>query len=235
MATTGYEVLVDELTVHKEVAELRDKDNNLVGRQNGLGETWLFGEILPADAVSPDYREALEDSDHPLHEAISAKLRPVSDEPEQDGARRLGLPFDGYDEMDEDAVLAAMKNLPSAAIQRIKEWESSKDDARERIANYNIGFGESPDDRQEGRVGSDVQESDTENKPTAKLKTRSVPEEGKVTPGEGVTGTGDPAIPYGSSEEDKDDDNEEKPKSGSSASKSKRATAARKGRRERSS
>jgi hypothetical protein len=201
----GYEVLVPELTVHKEVGELRDAQNNFVGRQNGLGKTWVQGEVIPPDEVSGDYKDALDDKDNPLHESISAKLKAVSDEPHEDEAKRLGLPFAGYDEMEEDDVLSAMRNLPSAAIQRVKEWESGQESPRQRIVTYNVGFGESSIDRQEGRVSSDVQDPDP-NKPTARLKTRVTPESGPVEPGEGITGTGDPQVPYGAHADNEEGD-----------------------------
>ena len=52
-------------------------------------------------------------------------------------------------------ILAAMRVLPSPAVMRIKDWEAAKgDDAREEIVNFNIGYGESPDDRQSGRIGA---------------------------------------------------------------------------------
>ena len=105
--------------------------------------------------------------------------------------------------MDEDDVLNAMKMLPSAAINRIKEYESQRDDPRQRIVGYNVGFGESAVDRQEGRVSSDLQDTD-ESKAAARLNTREVPDEGLVVPGEGITGTGDPQVSYGSREGDDD-------------------------------
>lgn len=211
MANKGYEVLVDQLTVHRMVGELVDPiSGRVVGRQNGQGKTYFLGEVIPADAISPDYTEALEDEDHPAHESLSKKLKPVSADARQNVAQRLGVPFEGYDEMDEDEVLAAMRNLPSPTIQRIKEYESGAGEGRERIVNYSIGFGESPTDRQEGLVSSDLDEDgrDESDKAVARLTTREVPEEGLVQPGEGITGTGDPAIPYGSGQEDE----EEKPK-----------------------
>jgi hypothetical protein len=201
MATKGYEVLVPELTVHREVATLRSPaTGEVIGRQNGRGRVWFQGEVIPPDELSWDYIEALENEDNPIHRHVAAKLRPVSDEPRQSAEARLGVPFAGYDEMDEGAVLAAMGNLPSAAIQRIKEYEAMRDEPRERIVSYNVGFGESPVDRQEGRVSSDVADGD-DSKAVRRLKTREVPEEGIVEPGEGITGTGDPIIPHGSSEE----------------------------------
>jgi hypothetical protein len=98
-----------------------------------------------------------------------------------------------------------MKMLPSAAIQRIKEYEEQRDDPRERITGYNVGYGESAVDRQEGRVSSDPQDSDPE-KASARISTREVPEDGPVVAGEGVTGTGDPQVPYGSREDDEKGD-----------------------------
>jgi hypothetical protein len=90
--------------------------------------------------------------------------------------------------------------LPSAAIQRIKEYEGERDDPRERITGYSVGFGESSIDRQEGKVSSDLQDTD-ESKAAVRISTREVPEDGPVVPGEGVTGTGDPQLPYGARED----------------------------------
>jgi hypothetical protein len=194
----GYKVLVDELTVHQTIAKLVQPDGSVV-YQNGLGQTYYRDEVIPDEKVAEDWREALESGEGSLAEALSSKLEQSSDESGGQAAR-LGLPFAGYDEMEEDDVLAAMRNLPSAAIQRIQEFEGQRDDPRERITGYVIGFGESPIDRQEGKVSSDLQDTD-ENKASAKIHTREVPEEGPVVPGEGITGTGDPQIAYGTRDE----------------------------------
>jgi hypothetical protein len=197
----GYKVLVDELTVHQTVAKLPQPDGSTV-YQNGLGETYYRGEVIPDEKVAENWREALESGEGNLHDALSDKLE-KSDESGSSGAARL--PFDGFDDMDEDDVLNAMRNLPSAAIQRIKEYEGQQDEPRQRIIGYNVGFGESSVDRQEGRVSSDLQDTD-ETKAAAQINTREVPEEGLVVPGEGITGTGDPQMSYGSREASKDDE-----------------------------
>ena len=128
-------------------------------------------------------------------ESLKNKLEVTSDDPSS--STRLGSPFAGYDDMDEDDVLKAMRHLPSAAINRVKDYEAQRDEPRERIAQYNIGYGESPVDRQEGRLSGDVQDAD-ENKAVRELSTREIPEDGPVVPGEGITGTGDPQTAYGS-------------------------------------
>lgn len=191
----GYKVLVDELTVHQTVGALPQPDGSTV-YQNGLGETYLRDEVIDDDVVAEDWKEALESGEGKLHDSLSKVLEKTGDEPEL-SARRLGVPFAGYDDMEEEDILSAMKVLPSAAIVRIKEFEASRSEPRENIAGYNIGFGESPLDRQEDRVGGDLQEGD-EDKAVARLTTREVPEEGPVIPGEGITGTGDPDVGYGS-------------------------------------
>ena len=194
----GYKVLVDEVTVHSTIAKLVQPDGSVV-YQNGLGQTYYRDEVIPDDKVAEDWREALDSGEGPLYEMLSKSLEQSSDESGGQGAR-LGVPFAGYDEMEEDDVLTAMRNLPSAAIERIKEYEAQRDDSRERIANYNIGYGESAVDRAEGKVSSDLQDTD-EGKAVARINTREVPEEGPVVPGEGITGTGDPQIAYGTREE----------------------------------
>jgi len=199
----GYKVLVDELTVHQTIAKLPQPDGSTI-YQNGLGETYYRDEVIPDDKVAEDWREALESGEGRLHDSLSQVLEQSSEEGGGEGAR-LGVPFAGYDDMEEDDVLNAMKNLPSAAISRIQEYEGTRDEPRMRIVGYNVGFGESSVDRQEGRVSSDLQDTD-ENKPVTRVNTREVPEEGLVVPGEGITGTGDPQMSYGSREAGSDEE-----------------------------
>lgn len=203
---TAYKVLVDEYTVHKKVGELTDPiTGRLLGIQQGSGKVYFKDELIPESAVSPLIVEALEDEDHPSHEYLAARLEKTSGDASQNTALRLGVPFAGYDDMDEEEVLAALVNLPSATIAAVKRYESENEN-RERIAQYNVGFGESPTDRQEGRKGSDLDEegSGNEEKAVSDLTTREVPEEGLVQVGDGITGTGDPQIPHGSQKEDGD-------------------------------
>ena len=200
----GYKVLVDELTVHQTVNQLPQPDGSIT-YQNGLGQTYYRDEVVPDDKIAEDWKEALESGEGSLAESLGKKLEKTSDEGSTDLGRRLGVPFAGYDDMEEDDVLNAMKSLPSAAINRIKEYESQRDDPRQRIVTYNIGYGESAVDRQEGRVSSDLQDTD-ENKASARLTTREVPEDGPVVPGEGVTGTGDPQVAYGSKKDEEPGD-----------------------------
>jgi len=202
----GYKVLVDELTVLQTLNKLVQPDGSVV-YQNGLGQVYYRDEVVPDDKVAEDWKAALEEGEGPLATALSEKLEQVGDDESKDVAKRLGIPFEGFDDMEEDDVLAAMRNLPSPAISRIKEYEAQRDEPRERIANYNIGFGESPDDRQESKVGGDYQEGD-EDKAVTRLTTREVPEDGPVEAGEGITGTGEPAVAYGSK---KGDDESPKP------------------------
>ena len=196
----GYKVLVDELTVHQTVGALPHPDGSTV-YQNGLGETYLRDEVIDDDLVAEDWKEALDSGEGKLNDSLSKVLEKTGDEPEL-SARRLGVPFEGYDDMEEEDILSAMKVLP---IVRIKEFEASRDEPRQNIAGYNIGFGESPLDRQEDRVGGDLQEGD-EDKAVARLTTREVPEEGPVIPGEGITGTGDPDVGYGSKKDEEPGD-----------------------------
>lgn len=202
-----YEILADELTLHKSVGEIKDPTTGeVVGVQNGRGVTYFKGEKVDEADITPDVLDALNDDDHPSHDAVSKRLKKSTGDAEQNPVLRLGPPFAGYDEMDEDDIVTAMRVLPSAAQQRIKDWEREQDEPRERIVDYNIGFGESALERQEGKVsGSLVEEGDErdpEDKPTARLKVRTVPEEGPVEPGEGITGTGDPEKAYGSEKDD---------------------------------
>jgi hypothetical protein len=194
----GYKVLVDEVTVHSTIAKLPQPDGSVI-YQNGMGETYYEGEVVPDDKFAEDWAEALKSGEGPLYEQLSKRFEESSDD-SSDPGKRLGAPFAGYDDMDEDDVLQAMKHLPSAAINRIQEYEDQRDEPRERITGYNIGYGESAIDRQEGRVSSEPQEGNAD-KASARISTREVPEDGPVVPGEGITGTGDPQIPYGSRED----------------------------------
>jgi hypothetical protein len=200
----GYKVLVDELTVHKTINKLPQPDGSYI-YQNGLGQMYYRDEVIPDENVAEDWREALDSGEGSLAESLSKVLEKTSDDATGDSGKRLGAPFAGYEDMDEDDILAAMRHLPSAAINRIKEYEEQQDEPRERITGYNIGYGESAVDRQEGRVSSDPQDGDPE-KASARIATREVPEDGPVVAGEGITGTGDPQIPYGSKEDNEKGD-----------------------------
>lgn len=198
-----YTVIADEVTVHATVAKLPQPDGSFV-YQNGMGETYYRGDVIPDDKVAEDWKEALSSGEGSMHDSLSQVLEEGGKEGTLSEAR-LGRPFDGYDDMEEDDVLAAMRNLPSAAITKIQEYEASRDEPRERITTYDIAHGESSIDRQEGKVSSDVQETNPD-KASARLTTRDVPEDGPVTPGEGVTGTGDPQIAYGSKKDEEKGD-----------------------------
>lgn len=199
----GFKVLSDEVTVHRTIAKLPQPDGSVI-YQNGMGQTYFRDEVVPDELFAEDWAEALKSGEGPLYEALSKQFEESSDDTSSPGAR-LGAPFAGYDDMDEDDVLSAMQHLPSAAISRIQEYEGTRDEPRERITGYNIGYGESSVDRQEGRVSSDPQDGDP-NKASARISTREVPEEGLVVPGEGVTGTGDPQVSYGSKQDEEKGD-----------------------------
>lgn len=201
MATDTYEVIADQYTIHKEVGRVSDPiSGQTVDIQQGQGKVYFRGDVIPASEISPLLLDALNDEDHPSHDYVSKRLRESGDDPREALDARVGEPFAGYEEMDEDEVVNAMRNLPSRAITRIKEYEAAHDN-REAIVGFNIGFKESPIARQTGKVSSDLQDA-ADGKAVAKLTTREVPEEGVVTPGDGITGTGDPQIPHGSRKED---------------------------------
>lgn len=192
----GYKVLKDEVTIHQTVNSF-ERDNGSMFHQNDLGKTHFKDEVVDPSEVDEFTKEVLSDEDHPLHKTLRAKLRPVKDEPTEDVALRIGLPFAGYDSMEEDQILVAMSALPSETIQRIKEYESKKEEPRERITDYNIGYGESPTDRQLGLAGSEVEEPTADGKEVvANRQTRATVAEQEdgatVQQGEGVTGVGLP-------------------------------------------
>lgn len=212
--SSGFEVLVDELTIHRAVRELKHPiTGEGMGWQQGNGETWFLGEVVPAEAINPEWVEALESGEGELYEALKDKLKPSSEEPAVSDAVRMGMPFEGYDDMDEEDILAAMRVLPSAAVIRIQEWEKAHE-GRDNITQFNIGYGVSPNDYQEGKVpgGSDEAEQD-ESKPVRAIRTRKVEEGEPTVPGEGITGTGDPQIEPGTAarEEAKESDEEPAP------------------------
>lgn len=211
--TDTVEILVDEVTLHQDTAPLVNAQGVQTGTQLGLGKTHFKTERVPVSEVAQVYLDALDDEDHPAHESVSKKIRRSTGDPEEDAALRLGLPFVGYDDLDEDAVMALLPNLPSGSQQRVKEWERRRDEPRERIVTYNTGFGESPLDRQEGRVNSGTAEEDEDpDKPVRQMKTRAVPEDGPVESGEGITGTGEPAVEPGTAQAEKEGGSKAAPK-----------------------
>lgn len=201
----GYEVLSDEYTAHRDVRVLTNKEGVETGRQLGLGKVFLKGEVIGDHEIGQRYKDMLDDSDHPSHEYLKARLKKTSANASEDLAARLGVPLDGYDDMDEDDILTVMKHLPSAAIRSIVRYEKENGN-RDKIVQYNIAYGSDPDARNEGRVGSESQDGDGEDKSTAKLTTREVGEDGDVQHGEGFTGTGEGIKPYGSTKESDSDD-----------------------------
>lgn len=230
----GYEVIgVDELTVPRTIATLQQGDGT-VFYQNGMGRTYLRGEVIDPDKVADDWKIALDEGeDNSLYGHLVNKLRLVSDEPHEDIAGRLGLPFDGYDDMDAESIVRAMSVLPSATIQRIKTYEATRGaDARSEIVDYNIGFGEHPDDRQLAQP-QEVEVDPT--KAAGRITTRNVPEDGPVQRGEGFTGTGDPQKAYGIEAEAAEGDEDAAAEAGAPARGNLAATRAksRSGRRQR--
>lgn len=205
----SYEVLVEELTVHRTVSELVQQDGS-VKYQNGMGQIFFEGEKIPGDEVATNWRIALDkaDDNDPLYQSLSRKLKPVDEDAKQNLAHRLGLPFEGYDDMEVEDILAAMRVLPSATVQRIKDYEAEQDEPRSEIVDYVIGFGEGPNARQLMDPESQLDEENVdENKAVRRLKTKEVPEDGPVEPGEGITG-GDsvgPSTAYGVHEDAEDD------------------------------
>lgn len=191
----AYKVLADEALVPEAVNETRDP---LTGEPVGYthrASTYFKDEVLPDEKVSPVLREALEDEDHRLHAHASSILEKVGGTGKErlDVARRLGLPFDDYDSLSEEDVIAAFRVLSSPVISVIKEYEAQRDEPRTRILEYDAGRREAQDDRARGDAGlvSERQDADTD-KPVNAIRTREVNEDGTVTPGEGYTGTGGP-------------------------------------------
>src|SRR4051795_7728670 len=100
----GYKVLMDEVTVHQTVASLPQPDGSVI-HQNGLGQTYFRDEVIPDDKVAVDWREALDSGEGALHDSLSKVLEQSKDDDSESSSARLGVPFAGYDDMDEDDVL----------------------------------------------------------------------------------------------------------------------------------
>ena len=189
--TKNYEVVGGEVTLHRDVRPLiNPMTGEPRGFQLGMGRTYPEGAVVSGDAIASSYVRALEDSDHPLHEIFSAKLKPVSDDP-TDNLAAFGEPFADYDEMEAENVVQAMRVLPSATIQLIKEYEAGKEN-RPEIVNYNIGLGEHPT----ARATQPEEVEQDENKAVREMTTTEVTEDG-IELGEGVTGSGMPQVPPG--------------------------------------
>lgn len=193
----GYEVLVEGLTLHQAVTPLTNSDGDVIGHQNGNGRIFRKGEVVDANWLSPDYVNALDDENHPSHEAVSKRLKAVSKTPEEG----LSEPFPGYDDMDEAEVLAVLPNLPSAAISQIKAYEV-ENEGRESIAHYSAGFGESPAARI-NRDPESLADEPNDEKVVRRMQTREVTDD-DVVPGEGITGTGDPRVEPGTAQAEKE-------------------------------
>lgn len=205
--TRSFVILGDEVTLHRATGLLRSQ-GVVTGVQQGLGDTYYAEETVKVNEVAPFYLAALENENHPSHDYVSSMIGFAEDEESKvDLARRLGLPFDGYDDMDLEDILAAMRVLPSTTVQAIKQYEKEHE-GRVEILNYSIGFGESPEARQTGVVSSDLADADT-SKAVGRIRTRQTPAPADevIAPGEGITGTGEPAIPHGAAAaEEKADD-----------------------------
>lgn len=208
-----YEILVPEYTIQRDIRELTNKHGEVTGRQLGLGKVYYQGEVVADSAVGQVYKDALDDEDHDSHEYVSERLREVSGaDLRENTQQRLGVPFAGYDGMDEDAIVTAMLHLPSALIQSIKKYEAEHGEGRDRIVQYNIAYQTDPKARAEGRTdGAGAQDEDSEgranaasSKATADRVTREVTEEGEITHGEGITGTGEGKIVVKKTDSDSD-------------------------------
>src|SRR3954469_25084883 len=171
MADT-YEGTEDEVTILKTVSKLPQPDGAFV-YQNGLGRVYLKGEVIPASEVAEDWKEALESGEGDVFESLKDKLKKSSDDVHESSAR-LALPFVAYDEMEVDDIVSAMRSLPSATIQRIKEYESMRgEEARLEVVDFNIGYGEGPHERQNAQP-EEPEDGLDEEKAVRVLKTREV-------------------------------------------------------------
>lgn len=188
-----YEVTCPELSVLKAVGEFRDPVTGEVFSYDHKARTYYEGEVVPDDNVSPVIRMALDEANegNPTYVHLSGKLKKLGDTEEArlDIARRLGLPYESYEDLSEDEVLDSFKLLSSPLISAVKEYEA-RNEGRARILEYDAGRREGVDERVSGKANAEPTEADT-TKSVGEIQTRSVGIHGDntVTPGEGYTGS----------------------------------------------
>lgn len=187
----GYKVIADEVTVLEAIAEFRDPLTGEVTAYDHRANTYLKGEVVPDNKVSPLIVQALEEADdeNPTYAHLKNLLEKEGDGNAEilDVTRRLGLPFDDYDSLSEEEVLNTLRVLSGPLVQAVKEYEAANAGRRE-ILEYNAGTREGVLDRVEGKVIVSDRQDAAEDKPTTDIQTRSV-EGTEITPGEGFTGS----------------------------------------------
>jgi hypothetical protein len=179
----GYKVRegAGEVQVPRAAGEWYDVNGNHLGYRNEQ-ITYYEGEVIPDEDVSPQVQEALENGDP----HISRLLEKVGGEGQLNEERRAGLPFDGYDNLSVEDVVAALRVLPAEAGNRVKAYERARQN-RPEIVQFDSGRLEGPADRVSGQIGS--QHTEPVEKPQADQVTRSV-EDDSVVQGTSVLGEG---------------------------------------------
>lgn len=182
----GESIIVPE-AIQKE--PLRDINGNVVGYDH-INHVYYNDEIIPDEKVSPVIKELLEDNDENNVRAkrLRDRLVAVDENGERlDLKRRLGIPFEGYDDMDEDEIVAALHFLPGQTVQAVKDYEATKEN-RYKITSFNAGTRDNNFERVVGDPVKSSQRQDAEEKSaTSELVTREVDvDAGTVVEGEGL-------------------------------------------------
>jgi len=167
---------------------LRDMNGNEVGYDH-LNHTYYNGEIIPNEKISPVVIEKLKSTDE--NDKAAQRLQKVLVEVDENGEsldlkRRLGVPFEGYDDMEEDDIVAALHFLPGEAVQAVKDYEATRETPRYKVTSFNVGRRDNNFERVAGDpVRSSVRQDAAEGKASAALVTREVGED-TVQVGEGL-------------------------------------------------
>lgn len=168
---------------------LVDMNGNEVGYDQ-IMRTYYNGEVIEDNKVSPSLREILENADesNPAYRHLKGKLEKVGDDPSLNLAQRLGLPFEGYSDMSEEDIVAALHFLPGETVQVVKEYESTLGEGREKILRFNAGTRDNNFERLEGDVVRSGDRQDLTPKAAGLAVTREVGPD-TVVEGEGYTGS----------------------------------------------
>jgi hypothetical protein len=165
----NYKVNVEALLVPKAIAELDDGNGNITYEHKNV--TYYYGEAVPRDEISPEILDALDEADenNKLYQSLRDKL--VPGEGSDALSVRLGVPFAGYDDLDEDEVINLFRVAPGATVAVAKEYEA-RNQNRPKVLAYNVGTREGVTDRLDGNLSSE--RDDPAEKPTADIVTREV-------------------------------------------------------------
>lgn len=187
MADKQYHVSEDvpALLVPKAIAELDDGTGNI--RYEHQNVTYYATETVPREEISPEILAALDEADenNRIYAVLKDKL--VEGAGNSVLETRLGTPFAGYDDLDEDQIIELFRVLPGETVAVAKEYEA-RNKGRAKVLSYNSGTREGATDRLEGNLSAD--RDDPEVKPVSERVTREV-DGNKVVLGDPGLGAGD--------------------------------------------